>query len=129
MMLLHTLAGRESVSLCEYEKYGRGFYCFAGKGRKMENIRLPDHPAAQEEYLHLLATCDSIDREIREVTEIMVTGIARGDITGWRPLRTSRRFGEYGTQRGWERTDDRGQESEQISFSLPPSVSPASGES
>ena len=43
----------------------------------MENIRLPDHPAAQEEHLHLLGTCDSIDREIREVEAL--TGAKAGE--------------------------------------------------
>ncbi len=43
----------------------------------MENIRLPDHPASQEEHLRLLDTCDSIDREIREVEAL--TGAKAGE--------------------------------------------------
>ena len=50
---------------------------FGRKGREMENIRLPDHPAAQEEHLRLLGTCDSIDREIREVEAL--TGAKAGE--------------------------------------------------
>ena len=50
---------------------------FGRKGREMENIRLPDHPAAQEEHLRLLGTCDSIDREIREVEAL--TGEKAGE--------------------------------------------------
>ena len=49
----------------------------AGKGRKMGKNRLPDHPAAQGEHLHLLGTCDSIDREIREVEAL--TGAKAGE--------------------------------------------------
>ena len=43
----------------------------------MENIVLPDHPAAREEHLHLLKTCDSIDREIRELEAL--TGAKAGE--------------------------------------------------
>ena len=50
---------------------------FGRKGREMENIRLPDHPAAQEEHLRLLGTCDSIDREIREMEAL--TGEKAGE--------------------------------------------------
>lgn len=41
--------------------------------------------------------------EIREIYEIVCTGIAKGIITGWRAFSSSRRFEKYGTQRGWER--------------------------
>ena len=43
----------------------------------MEQIRLPDHPAAQEEYLRLQQTCDAIEREIREVEAL--TGAKAGE--------------------------------------------------
>ena len=33
----------------------------------MKSVSLPDHPASEEEYLHLRETCDAIDREIAEV--------------------------------------------------------------
>ena len=43
----------------------------------MESVKLPDHPAAEEEYLHLLQTCDTIDREIAEVEAL--TGAKAGE--------------------------------------------------
>ena len=43
----------------------------------MEKIVLPDHPAAREEYDHLLETCDAVDREIREVEAL--TGAKAGE--------------------------------------------------
>ena len=42
----------------------------------MEEIRLPEHPDAKEEYLHLQQTRDTIDREIREVEAL--TGAKAG---------------------------------------------------
>ena len=42
----------------------------------METFRLPDHPAAQEEYLHLQQARDTIDREIRDVEAL--TGAKAG---------------------------------------------------
>ncbi len=42
----------------------------------MESVPLPDHPAAEEEALHLRQTCDTIDREIREVEAL--TGAKAG---------------------------------------------------
>lgn len=41
--------------------------------------------------------------EIREIYEIVNTGIVKGILLGWQPLSSSRRFEKYGTQRGWER--------------------------
>ena len=41
-------------------------------------VRLPDHPAAGEEYGHLLATCETIDREIAEVEAL--TGAKAGQV-------------------------------------------------
>lgn len=41
--------------------------------------------------------------ETREIYEIVNTGIANGEIQGWRAFTSSRRFEKYGTQRGWER--------------------------
>ncbi len=47
------------------------------KGRKMnQSPRLPEHPCAQEEYLHLQETCDTIARETAE-TEAL-TGAKAG---------------------------------------------------
>ena len=43
----------------------------------METTRLPDHPDAKEESLHLRQTCDTIDREIREVEAL--TGAKAGE--------------------------------------------------
>ena len=43
----------------------------------MEAVRLPDHPAAEEEYRHLQEARDTIDREIREVEA--VTGAKAGE--------------------------------------------------
>ena len=43
----------------------------------MEKTVLPDHPAALEEYCHLLETCDAVDREIREVEAL--TGAKAGE--------------------------------------------------
>ena len=43
----------------------------------MESVRLPDHPAAEEEYLRLQTACDAIDREIRQVEEL--TGAKAGE--------------------------------------------------
>ena len=42
----------------------------------MESVRLPDHPAAREEYLHLQSACDTIDREIGEMEAL--TGAKAG---------------------------------------------------
>lgn len=41
--------------------------------------------------------------ETCEIYEIVNTGIANGEIQGWRAFTSSRRFEKYGTQRGWER--------------------------
>ena len=43
----------------------------------MEQLRLPDHPAAREEYLQLRETCDTIAREIAEVEAL--TGAKAGE--------------------------------------------------
>ena len=43
----------------------------------METVMLPDHPDAKEEYLHLQGSCDTIDREIREMEEL--TGAKAGE--------------------------------------------------
>ena len=43
--------------------------------------------------------------ELRSIFEIVNSGISSGRITGWKPFKGSRRFQNYGTQRGWERTD------------------------
>ena len=43
----------------------------------MESVRLPDHPAAKEEYLHLQQACDTIAREIAEVEAL--TGAKAGE--------------------------------------------------
>ena len=42
----------------------------------MAQIKLPDHPAAEEEYLHLQQACGTIDREIAEVEAL--TGAKAG---------------------------------------------------
>ena len=42
----------------------------------MEQIQLPDHPAAEAEYRHLQQACDTIAREIREVEAL--TGAKAG---------------------------------------------------
>ena len=43
----------------------------------MKPVSLPDHPASEEEYLHLLETYDAIDREIAEVEAL--TGAKAGE--------------------------------------------------
>ena len=43
----------------------------------MEQTRLPEHPNAREEYLHLQETCDTIAREIAEVEAL--TGAKAGE--------------------------------------------------
>ena len=43
----------------------------------MKSVSLPDHPASEEEYLHLRETCDAIDREIAEVEAL--TGAKAGE--------------------------------------------------
>ncbi len=43
-----------------------------------ENMILPDHPAAEEEYLHLQQVRDTIDREIEEVEAL--TGAKAGEV-------------------------------------------------
>ena len=50
---------------------------FCRERMKMESVRLPEHPAAGEEYLHLQQARDTIDREIREVEEL--TGAKAGE--------------------------------------------------
>ena len=59
-------------------KYGRGFYHFCRERNQMNSVSLPDHPAAQEEYLHLQHACDMIDREIAEVEAL--TGAKAGEV-------------------------------------------------
>lgn len=44
----------------------------------MESVRLPDHPDAEAEFLHLQQTCDTIDRETREVEAL--TGAKAGEV-------------------------------------------------
>ena len=44
----------------------------------MVPYQLPDHPGAEEEYLHLQQTCDTIDREITEVEAL--TGAKAGEV-------------------------------------------------
>ena len=41
--------------------------------------------------------------ETREICEIMNTGIANGAITGWKAYKNPKRYGKYGSQKGWER--------------------------
>lgn len=41
--------------------------------------------------------------EVREIREIVNTGIANGSITGWQAFKNPRFFSRYGRQRGWER--------------------------
>ncbi len=43
----------------------------------MESVRLPNHPAAGQEYLHLQQACDTIDREIGEMEAL--TGAKAGE--------------------------------------------------
>ena len=43
----------------------------------MKSVSLPDHPASEEEHLHLRETCDAIDREIAEVEAL--TGAKAGE--------------------------------------------------
>ncbi len=47
------------------------------KGKEMEQTKLPEHPNAREEYLHLQETCDTIAREIAEVEAL--TGAKAGE--------------------------------------------------
>ena len=55
----------------------------------MEDIRLPEHPAAREEYARLQDTRDAIDREIREMEEM--TGAKAGECMDVRRIPTSRK--------------------------------------
>ena len=41
--------------------------------------------------------------ETRAICEIMNTGISRGDIKGWQAHKTTKRYPNYGVQKGWER--------------------------
>ena len=41
--------------------------------------------------------------ETREICEIMNTGIANGAIKGWKAYKNPKRYGKYGSQKGWER--------------------------
>lgn len=45
------------------------------------------------------------DWETRNICDIVNNGIANGDIVGWNAFKNPKRFGKYGTQRGWERKD------------------------
>ena len=53
--------------------------------------------------------------EIREIRDIVNSGIATGVLKGWRQYKNSRRYEKYGTQRGWERIPP----PEQISLEIP----------
>ncbi len=80
-MLIHTLAEKSSVSLCESHTSQCGQRLIAvlpRKGIEMDPIRLPEHPDAREEYLHLQETCDAIERETREVEAL--TGARAGEV-------------------------------------------------
>ena len=46
------------------------------RNNQMVPVKLPEHPDAKEEYLHLQETCDTVDREIREVETL--TGAKAG---------------------------------------------------
>ena len=48
--------------------------------------------------------------ETRALCEIMNTGIASGQIQGWRVMPTAQRFVLYGRQRGWERDVEKPQQ-------------------
>ena len=50
---------------------------FCRERTTMESVRLPDHPAAKEEYLHLQQVCDTIARETAEVEAL--TGAKAGE--------------------------------------------------
>ena len=50
---------------------------FRRERKYMQPVSLPDHPAAEEEYLHLQQTCGTIDREISEVETL--TGAKAGE--------------------------------------------------
>jgi DNA helicase-2/ATP-dependent DNA helicase PcrA len=52
------------------------YFCTPQKGKHMQQTKLPEHPAAQEEYLHLQQVRDAIDREIAEVEAL--TGAKAG---------------------------------------------------
>ena len=41
--------------------------------------------------------------ETREIREIVDSGIASGEISGWQKFRNARKFAKYGRQYGWER--------------------------
>ena len=41
--------------------------------------------------------------ETREICEIMNTGIESGAIKGWKAYKSPKRYGKYGSQKGWER--------------------------
>ena len=43
------------------------YFCTPQEGKHMQQTRLPEHPAAQEEYLHLQQVRDAIERESSEV--------------------------------------------------------------
>ena len=51
---------------------------FAAERTVMIQTRLPDHPGAEEEYLHLQETCDAIAREIADVEAL--TGARAGEV-------------------------------------------------
>ena len=50
---------------------------FCRERMTMETVRLPDHPAALEEHMHLQQVCDTVDREIAEVEAL--TGAKAGE--------------------------------------------------
>ena len=72
------------------------------------------------------------DWETRNICDIVNNGIANGDISGWEAFKNPKRFGKYGTQRGWERKDAvnkttaaavNQEKSEQLSFTVVENVS------
>ena len=56
------------------------------------------------------------DQDIRNIREIVDTGIASGKIRGWQRTAYPVRFPGYGTQRGWERRKEDRKAPEQLSF-------------
>ena len=48
---------------------------------------------------------EPLDWQLRDICQIMNSGIADGTIRGWKAYKNPKRYKEYGSQKGWERVN------------------------
>lgn len=75
-----------------YSSNGDGFLEHDMKTGKERELTLEQFPSDEPK-----------NYETREIREIVDSGIASGEISGWQKFRNARKFAKYGRQYGWER--------------------------